>query len=320
MIDENIRKIWADFVKQYETYFISNEEIWMSRFDELNEYINKYNKLPLSCNTENNTLVQWLRHQKRNYESKNQIMKNETIRKYWKEFIDNNSNLFITTDDIWIENKNKVEKYIQEFNKLPSQANKDKNVSSLASWISAQKQNYKNKENIMKNNNNIIKEWECFIEKHSILFRSNEEVWMDTLQNVSEYIQHFNKLPSQANKDKNVSSLASWISAQKQNYDNNEQIMINEDIRKIWADFVNNYQKIFKSKEDIRIDNFNNLKEYINIHNKLPSRCNKDENIKYLGSYVHHQKHNYKNNTNNMKDASLRKEWEDFIAKYPHLF
>ena len=318
MIDETIRTIWGDFVKQYEKYFMSNEEIWMTRFDELNEYINIHKKLPPSQDKELDTLVQWVRHQRRNYDNRNQIMKNEDIRKIWKEFTDNNTELFITADEIWIENKNKVEDYIQQFNKLPSQANKDKTISSLASWVSSQKQNYKNREYIMKNNNDIVKEWECFIEKHSILFRSNEEAWMDTLHKVELYIQQYKKRPSASSKNKEITSLGNWISIQRKNYENKEQIMGNEEIRKIWEDFVNKYQEAIMSNDELWMHNLHLLEKYVVENNILPSKYSKISNEKRLRTYVHHQKHNHKYNT--MKDASRRKEWDEFTAKYPHLF
>jgi hypothetical protein len=245
-------------------------------------------------------------------------MKNEDIRKLWKEFTDNNTELFITADEIWIENKKKVEDYIQKYNKLPSQANKDKNISSLATWVSSQKQNYKNREYIMKNNNEIVKEWECFIEKYSILFKSNEEVWMDTLQKVCEYIEQYKKRPSASSKDKEIRSLGNWYYIQKENYKNKEQIMGNEDIRKIWEDFVNKYQEVIMSNDELWIHNLNLLEKYVVDNDILPNIYSKISNEKRLGTYVHHQKHNYKYNT--MKDASRRKEWKEFTSKYPHLF
>lgn len=318
MVNENIRKLWEDFVKQYEKYFMSNEEIWMTRFDELNEYINIHKKLPTSRDTDMDSLVHWTRHQKRNYDNRNQIMNNETIRKIWKEFTDNNTALFITTDEIWFENKNKIEEYIREYGRLPTSHNTDKYISSLASWVSTQKQNYKNREYIMKNNNEIVKEWENFIEKYAILFRTNEEVWMDTLHKVELYIQQYKKRPSASSKDKEISSLGNWISIQKENYKNIEQIMTNEDIRKIWEDFVNKYQEVIMSNDELWIHNLNLLEKYVVDNNILPNIYSKISNEKKLGRYVHYQKHNYKYNT--MKDASRRKEWEQFTAKYPHLF
>ncbi len=318
MIDETIRTIWEDFVKQYEKYFMSNEEIWMTRFDELNEYINIHKKIPTFRDKEVVSLVQWMRHQRKNYDNRIQIMKNEDIRKLWKEFTDNNTELFITADEIWIENKNKVEDYIQKYNKLPSQANKDKTISSLASWVYSQKQNYKNREHIMKNNNDIVKEWECFIEKHSILFMSNEEVWTDTFQKVCEYIDKYKKRPSVSSKDNEISYLSRWLTSQRRNYENKEQIMENEEIRKIWEFFVNKYQEIIMSNDELWRYNLNLLEKYIVDNNILPSIHSKISNEKRLGTYIHHQKHNHKYNT--MKDASRRKEWEDFIEKYSVLF
>ncbi len=320
MVNENIRKLWEDFVKKYETLLMTNEEIWMLRYNELNEYINIHNKLPPSRDIDMDSLVQWIRHQKRNYDNRNQIMKNETIRKIWKEFTDNNTALFITTDEIWFENKNKIEEYIREYGRLPTSHNTDKYISSLASWVSTQKQNYKNKEHIMKNNNDIIKEWENFIEKYAILFRTNEEVWMDTLHKVELYIQQYKKRPSASSKDKEISSLGNWISIQKENYKNIEQIMTNEEIRKIWEEIVNKYQEVFMSNDEIWKYYLNSLENYVTENNILPNKQSKILNEKKLGSYVHHQKHNYKNYKGNMKDSSIRKEWEQFTAKYPHLF
>ena len=45
----------------------------------------------------------------------------------------------------WEEKLNILEDYIKEYGKLPTSHNIDKNVKSLASWISSQRQNYKNK-------------------------------------------------------------------------------------------------------------------------------------------------------------------------------
>ena len=53
---------------------------------------------------------------------------------------------------------------------MPSKRDKDINIKILGSWLSTQKQNYKNNENIMKINEEIKKQWEQFIEKYKELF------------------------------------------------------------------------------------------------------------------------------------------------------
>jgi hypothetical protein len=99
-----------------------------------------------------------------------QIMKNEEIRNEWETFIEKYHHLFLSNEEIWFENKNKVEEYIEQLNKLPSQHSKDTNIKSLGQWISTQKNNYKKIEQIM-NNEEIRKEWEAFIEKYHRLFQ-----------------------------------------------------------------------------------------------------------------------------------------------------
>ena len=52
--------------------------------------------------------------------------------------------------------------------------------------------------------------------------------------------------PSESNKDNEIKKLSKWLSTQKINYNKNEQIMKNEDIRLKWEEFMNKYQELFK--------------------------------------------------------------------------
>ena len=321
MKNNDIKKIWEEFVKNNGHLFSSKEDIWIETLNRVKEYISIYNKLPPFTDIETDSLAQWINHQKRNYINSHQIMKQDNIRQYWKEFVDTYPTLFITNDEIWYDNKDKVEKYIEQYKKLPSQANKNKITSSLASWISSQKQNYKNKEGPMKNEN-ILKEWEYFTKKHCVLFRTNEEIWMDTFQKVNRYIEQYQSLPSSQSKTtaQEIKTLGNWISSQRQNYKENKQIMKNEVIRNIWKDFTEKYSLMFMSNEEVWKSNLLSLENYIIENNILPSVNMSDDYSKKLGSYVHHQKHNYKNNKGIMKDPLIRQQWEEFTSKYPHLF
>jgi hypothetical protein len=319
MQDNNIRKLWKEFVAENENIFLSKEEIWMETLSKVKTYILSYNTLPPYKDIQTDSLAQWINHQKRNYANRHQIMKNDDIRQYWKQFIDTYPNLFITNDEIWYDNKNKVEEYIKQYNKLPSQIDKNKTISSLATWISSQKQNYKNKEGIMKNEI-IVKEWECFVQTYVVLFRTNEEVWMDTFQKVKEYVQQNKALPSSQSKDISIKGMGSWVINQKKNFRDNTQIMKNDIIRNIWKDFIEKNEILFMSNEDIWKNNLNCVETYIIEHNILPSVNMSDIHSKKLGTYIHHQKHNYKNNKGIMNDPQIRQQWEEFIAKYPHLF
>jgi len=141
-------------------------------------------------------------------------------------------------------NLKEVEDYIIQYKKTPSQHDKDKNIKKIGVWIGTQNQNYKNNENIMKDEN-IRNIWYDFLDKYKEYFLSNDELWFNNLKKVENYIIQYKKKPSQMNKDKNIKKLDSWICRQKRNYNNNEQIMKNENIRNIWSDFCKKYKEYF---------------------------------------------------------------------------
>ena len=85
-------------------------------------------------------------------------------------------------------------------------------------------------------NENIRVQWEQFIEKHKLLFRDNIEIWVDNLKEVEDYILKHNKLPLY-----DTTKLGKWISIQKRNYVKNNKIMENENIRKLWKDFIGHF-------------------------------------------------------------------------------
>jgi hypothetical protein len=119
---------------------------------------------------------------------------------------------------------------------------KNKEIKKLVQWISDQQKYYKKNQHIMKNEN-IRKLWEKFNEKNKKYFLSNEENWNNNLKLVEEYIVENNKYPSKENKNMDIKILGCWVSSQKSNYKNNEQIMKDETIRKQWEEFTKKYEK-----------------------------------------------------------------------------
>jgi superfamily II DNA or RNA helicase len=294
---------------------------WNEKLITLEEYIIENEKLPLKKSIDNNvkSLGIWLSRQKHTY--KNNIMKNQDIKKIWENFIKTYSYLFLTDIEKWKENLNKLENYIIENGKLPSTTDKDINIKSLASWvITSQIRKYKNNTGIMKNEE-IKKQWEEFTEKYKELFKSNEKKWINNLKKLEEYINKYNKLPSNKSKDKNIKILGTWLSTQKDNYKKNECIMkLNEDIRKEWEEFIEKYNEYFKSDIEKWKENLNKLENYIIENEKLPSRISKYKDIKVLSKWLSYQHDNYKNNEYNMKNEDIKKQWEEFTEKYSEYF
>uniref|UniRef100_A0A6C0J4C0 Helicase-associated domain-containing protein n=1 Tax=viral metagenome TaxID=1070528 RepID=A0A6C0J4C0_9ZZZZ len=87
-------------------------------------------------------------------------------------------------------------------------------------------------------------------------------------------------------------------------------------IRKEWGEFIEKYTTFFMSNEKIWFDNKRKVEDYIKEYNILPSKIDKNKEIKSLGNWISSQKQNYKNKHSIMKDPYIIKEWQDFTEKY----
>ena len=244
MKNEEIYKKWEEFIHdpKYLEYLMSDEDKWNSNLEKVKEYIDSNNKRPSSTdkNNEIKSLGSWIIVQLTNYKKKSRIMKNEEIRKKWEEFIHDPKYIeyFMSDENIWNSNLEKVKKYIDDNNKRPSSKDKNKEIKSLGYWIEDQVSNYKKKSTIMKNEE-IRKKWEEFIHdpKYIEYFMSDENIWNSNLEKVKKYIDDNNKRPSSKDKNKEVNYLGRWIVLQVRNY-KKIGLMKNEEICKKWDDFI----------------------------------------------------------------------------------
>ena len=331
MSNEEIYNKWTGFINNflYKKYFLSNEEVWNENLQKVIEYININKKRPSSENKNKDIkfLGKWILNQIQSYKSKKYIMLNEEIYNKWTNFINDSKykKYFQSNEDEWNENLKKIIEYININKKKLSQYDKDSNIKILASWISTQNQNYKNKEHIM-TNQEIFNKWTVFINdpKYKKYFQSNKDEWNENLQKVIEYININNKRPSQHDKIFNIKILGGWITRQCLKYKNKEQIMTNQEIYNKWNAFINDpkYKKYFQSNEEIWIENYQKVIDYININNKRPSQHDKNNNIKQLGKWISNQLLNYKNKEHIMQNEEIYNKWTNFIndPKYKNYF
>lgn len=89
MKDEKIKKVWNDFLDdpKYTKYFINNVTQWYQKLDKLKLYININNYKPTYRSKSEAQLANWIGIQHKNYTIKQQIMKDEKIKKAWEEFL-----------------------------------------------------------------------------------------------------------------------------------------------------------------------------------------------------------------------------------------
>jgi len=307
---------WEKFIEEYSEFFLSKEEIWQNRFNIIIQYIEDNSILPSrsSTNIEVKNMAEWIQHQKQYYKNKSSIFENQDIRLIWEQFV-SKYDKYKTIEDKWIENLQYVKDYVKLNKKLPSREDNDDAVRKLSNWVNSQKQNYKNKTQIL-NNEYFYKLWDEFIGMNYVLFKSNEEVWYDKLNELKTYIENHNKLPYNSDKEDNIKSLARWVQTQKRNYIKKQKIMEFENIRKEWENILSQYRHLFMTREEFWRYKLKTLSEYIDKNEKLPSIRDIDDNVKLLAHFMYTQRQTYKSNTKIMKDPLIRKHWEDFTNIY----
>ena len=133
---------------------------------------------------------------------------------------------------------------------------------------------------------------------------------------MKSFIELNKNRPNSKSKNKEEKKIGLWLGTQKLNYKNNEKSMQDENRKKIWEEFLEDYKEYLKDGEEIWYDNFEKLKSFIELNKKLPSSTSKNKEEKYLGKWLDHQKQNYKNNQHGMKDEDKRTLFKDFLEKY----
>jgi hypothetical protein len=293
MKDDHTKKLWEDFNKKY---LLTNDE-WYHKLDKLKSYIDIHLEVPLQTdeNDENRMLSFWLSRQKKYYSTKN--MKQEYMIK-WEEFTNQYQEYLISKKEEWYIKLNVLKSYIDTHKEKPKQK-----VHHLGNWLYMQQQYYKLRKYSMKDDD-IRKSWENFNEDYKQYLLINE-IWMNKLKLVKEYININEKLPP---KD---SELSNWIKTQQKNHLNHR---MKEDIHTQWKLFINDYHKYFRMKQYIWLNKLNEVKEFIDKHQYFPSPYHKIKNIRLLGQWINKQHDYYKNNQ--FKNQSIKDRWELFKSEY----
>lgn len=237
MENDYIYNKWTEFINddRYKKYFISNKDKWYIKLNEIKEYIDKYNKLPYLTHKNMNIkkLNRWYNSQIQNYNKKLQIMQDEEIYDKWEKFIndDKYKKYFISNVDKWLKKLEETKIYIDNNEKRPHEKHENITIRKLGNWVSSQVTNHKKKIQIMQNKE-IYDKWTKFIndDKYKKYFGSNKQIWLKKLQQVKNYIDINNILPSSGDINNHIKELALWIMYQKGCYKKINKIMKDKDI------------------------------------------------------------------------------------------
>jgi DNA repair protein RadD len=323
MKNQYIYNIWIQFITsdKYKIYFISNNEKWLIRFNDVKKYIDINNKIPSTIDKNKNIgfLGKWLYHQQVNYKNETQIMKEQYIYDLWTHFItsDKYKIYFMSNTESWVLQLEKVKIYIDTNNEKPTTTNENEEIRILGRWVSTQQQNYEKKNHIMKEEN-IYNMWSQFIksDKYKAYFMNDIETWLISFEKVKKYIDNHNERPPQHNNNKEIKVLATWISTQQYSYSMKNYIMKKEEIYNLWTQFITSdkYKTYFINNTDAWLIQLEEVKKYIDTNNKTPSQGDENKEIKILSQWLTRQQTNYQNKKHIMKDENVYNIWTQFIT------
>jgi len=154
----------------------------------------------------------------------------------------------------------------------------------------------------------------------------NFDSWMKKFEELKKYIDDNKKRPSYHSNDKYIKNMGGWSNKNQTNFNRNVGIMKNTTIYKLWEEFINNdkYKTYFINPTMLEYfnNNLNKFKEYINIHKKIPSTIDKNNDVKLLGRWFSCNKTKYKKKIDNMKNEIIYKLWTEFIndSQYKNCF
>jgi DNA repair protein RadD len=246
------------------------------------------------------------------------ITNNENVELRY-ELIYNSMGIIINNKDTWMNNFEKVKKYIEENKKRPSSESKETNIKTLGIWLSCQIQNFKNKRYNL-TNENIYNMFDVFLKEHNqIIFLSGTDKWLSHLAQCKEFIIKEKKRPNEDSKNLHEKKIGKWFSDQKLRYKKHEQMLKHPEIRKIFENFMEDpqFEFCFETKSEIWNKTLSTLIKYFDTNDEVPSY----KNDAILYKWLSHQKDDY-NNGSLARTNEYYTKWENLInhEKYRKFF
>jgi superfamily II DNA or RNA helicase len=258
------------------------ESIWDKTYNNVEEYIIKTGKYPSTHSdcAEIKKLGTWISKQKRAKKgekngysiTKKRVEKLEMLNGWkWEE----------NFEELWYKIYEKVRKYIDDYDRYPSDCDKDNNVKKLANWIACQKQ---------KKNGNIRGTLTPrYIKKLELLpnWKWKEDLemeWDKTYKKIELYLKTNKEYPSQHNKNKKIALLGKWIVNQKMVKKGKCRGKLTpERIKKLES--LSNWQWERDYDQEWNVM-YEKVKNYIIENDKYPPSVSKKSEIKKLYNWI----------------------------------
>jgi superfamily II DNA or RNA helicase len=244
---------------------------WKKNLNELKEFIKTKKPNAKSKDETERKLGKWLELQVFSFKHNQNIMKVPEIKELWNEFTSENKNLFVSNNETWSINLNKLEKFILSNNRLPTQSSKeDKDTILLAKWIVRNNDEYNKNEKAMKDEETRSL-WNNFKENYSKFFYEKNDLWNDNMTLIENFIKLKNVLPVENKSRKEEYDLRIWLKTQIKIYNKN-QFENDNNKRLIIENFLSKYSHLLSIKSNFEnwLENYEDFLDYIKANNSLP--------------------------------------------------
>jgi superfamily II DNA or RNA helicase len=291
-------------------------DIWPQRFEELKAFIVENERKPAQ-NSEDiyeKRLGQWLSSNQNKYRNNIQGMKDQIKYNLWTQFLEEYKEYFKSKHEIWFDKFENLKIFINNTNKKPLICSKNNEEKIIGQWFSQQQTNYYSKFKSMKHEERY-KLWTQFLEDYKQYLLTNDEKWSQTFEELKIFINENKRKPIQKSKNVEEAQFGVWISQQQINYNKCQHCMKDKIRRSLWEQFLEEYKEYFVSNDEIWLQNFDELKTFMNEELKRPIQKSK------LGLWLSNQTQNYKNKTDGMKNETRYNLWTQFLEVFKeHLF
>ena len=195
MLNENIRGLWDNFIKDYEQYFLSNDELWTNNLTKLKTFIDLNKRKPSRSKYTEKVLNSWFSHQLEKRKTEKQNMLNEDIRNVWDNFIKDYNQYFLSNEELWTNNLTELKTFIDLNKRRPTKGKDTEKI--MGAWMDAQLGNRKKRKYNMINEN-IRGLWDSFIKDHKQYIMSNKKLWTNNLDNLKSFIDLNERRPKRS--------------------------------------------------------------------------------------------------------------------------
>ena len=325
MKNNNIYKVFNEFIITNKELFKNNEEKWISQYLLIIDFLTKNKTLPKYNLSDESYLRSWIRIQFKRSKHNTGSFIFPKVKELWsKLLIDFPIILDINKGwkEEWIEKTNNLYNFININKKMPDTKSNNKIEKQLSSWYYGQKNNYKKNKTLL-NSETITKLWEEFIEKINIYIPEDDiENWNKNYNGVLVFIENYNRRPSKESKDNTEYKLGRWLTNQLGYYKVNTHQFNNIDFKEKFKNMMLKYPILFIDREEYNIknwlDNLKLIKDYVSINNKRPIGLKNSSGLD-LNTWLSVQLTNMKTKNHMLSRDNIYLAFNEFYIKYKNI-